>query len=1275
LSAINIADAILREVQFNMQWIDANDLKNWASRRDCQGYLPLVIRRLIRATAKSISHINFPARDSVVYPGWDGILETMVGTEYLPQGFSVWEIGTNQDIKGKAEKDYEKRKKDPLGINPKETTFVLVTPRIWSEKDEWCEEKRNEGFWKDVHVYDARVLEEWLEHAPAVGAWLARHLAIYPQGVMALEDFWKEWSSMSNPPLTPGVVLAGRDKEVESVRKQLSSSPSLLAIQAATSDEAIAFLSAVINTLPEIEREFFLSRAIILEDSQSFRHLTVTGRTGLLLIPRFEEIEGTPQATQKGHNVFIPLGPDNKVTSEKIELFRLGREAFIDALKKMGLSEADAQKYSTETGRSLTVLRRRLAKISEQPEWAKLDSVRDIIPSLLAGRWTEAKEGDKEIISQLASKSYESFSQILSIWLHKPDSPVLKIGNWWRLVSPLDCWFALGPFLTEADLQTFKMVALKVLGSINPALDLEPEKRWSASVYGKDMFYSETLREGITQTLVLMAVFGDDIRIPVSTTAKAYVDNIVRELLNDADWKLWYSLSDILPLIAEASPSSFLEAAELSIFHEDTPIMGMFSETEGFITSSSAHPSLLWALEGLAWSSQLLGRVALILGKLAKLDPGGKLTNRPINSLRDIFLLWLPHTYAPIEQRLKVIDTLIGREPEIGWKLLVSLMPRNHDICTPTHKTRWKKFSEKTEHAITITERLEGVKAITSRILTHIGNEGLRWVEVLEKLSDLPPKERSDVIKQLLSSANEISKGRLEVWNELRSILSRHRSFSDTNWALPEPELKEMEKAYSLFEPQDNIERFRWLFDEHWPELPEGEDRGDYQKSQIIISQRRLEAIITIKSEGGLEVLIELARQTSNPWLVGITLSEAGLSIEEEETLLSLLREEEDKKVSFTQSYIRQRALKEGDDWVKRLVDKARSQQWQPNKITSLFVAFPQNRIVWDLLESFDKAIQEAYWRQRELQLSGLPRDDKIYGIKRLVYFKRHFTALHCAALFSEEVPAVLIAELLQKAATEPSSEDSHRLDSYNIEKLFKVLDKSTEINEEDTAQLEWLYLPFLAKVGSSRLPRMLHRKLSTNPEFFAEVLKCIYKPSNEEKEEEKESLPQELIKQRARLAWELIDSWKTVPWIDSNGRIDYKELEEWVVKARELCEKLDRKAIGDSHIGRVLAHAKSEEENIWPPEPVCKIIDDIQSKELDDGFSVGILNKRGTVSKSVFEDGQQERVLAEEFRRYADKWAISYSRTASLLTKIAEHYENEGKREDREAERRDLEY
>ena len=243
-----------------MRWIDATDLENWASRRDSQDCLPLVIRRLIRATVNRINSISFPAGESIVYPGWDGRLESKEETEYIPKGLSLWELSTRKDIKTKAEEDYKKRKKTPLVQNPSEATYIFVTPTAWSNKDKWVEEKKKEKFWRDVRVYDARDLEEWLEQAPAVGAWLAKYIGKYPQqNVYSLGEWWKEWSGVTRPLLPPELVLASRDEQIEEVKKRLNSDPSPLAVQASTKDEALAFLSAVILTLPKEEKEHFLS--------------------------------------------------------------------------------------------------------------------------------------------------------------------------------------------------------------------------------------------------------------------------------------------------------------------------------------------------------------------------------------------------------------------------------------------------------------------------------------------------------------------------------------------------------------------------------------------------------------------------------------------------------------------------------------------------------------------------------------------------------------------------------------------------------------------------------------------------------------------------------------------------------------------------------------------------------------------------------------------------------------------------------------------------------
>ncbi|WP_271629438.1 hypothetical protein [Caldicellulosiruptor sp. DIB 104C] len=714
-------------------------------------------------------------------------------------------------------------------------------------------------------------------------------------------------------------MLAGRKEQIERVKNWLNSESSLLKVQASTKDEALAFLSAVILTLPEEEREYFLSKAIVVSDIEAFRHITTTCKNGLLLVPKFEEgIENV--TSQPNHYIFVPLNPDNTVTRDKIVLPRLERDEFVSALKKMGIGEEDAEKLSRDTARSLTVLRRRLGSVISQPEWAQREKAREILPALLVGKWDESKPGDKEIINEIAGLPYNEFIGNLKKWLYQPDPPILKIGKIWRLTSPLDAFFALSPFLISGDFEKLKEVSLKVLREIDPSLDLDPEKRWMAPVYGKEAKYSKTLREGIAQTLVLIAVFGDYVKeldLPYSYPPQTWVDCVIRELLDNADWKLWHSLSDVLPLIAEASPSSFLDAVEDSLSQELSPIMGIFSETGDTLISHSAHPSLLWALEGLAWDPKLLGRVTIILGKLAMLDPGGKLANRPIDSLRTIFLLWLPHTFATLEQRLKALDVLIEREPEIGWKLLISLMPRNHDFCIPTNKPRWRQFSEKTDNKITIKEYAESISGIVDRILSNVDKSSKKWIEIMEHYSSLPPQEREKVLKKLSNCIDPIEDGQIDLWNKLREILSHHRSFPEAEWALPEEELKKIEKIYNKLEPYDIIQRYVWLFDDYWPNLPEGEKMSDYEQFKKIVTQKRIKAIQDIKAKLGLEGLIRLAEQSKNPQIVGTIAAELPLTDNEEEFLLSLL-DAEDKQVTFVQGYVRQKSLKYGNIWVKK---------------------------------------------------------------------------------------------------------------------------------------------------------------------------------------------------------------------------------------------------------------------------------------------------------------------------------------------------------------------
>src|SRR5258708_31934183 len=180
--------------------VDAADLAQWANRLDAQGLLPKLIRRLVLATSSDITRIGVRSEEGIRYPGFDGIVEAGKGNAFVPTGLSVWEMGVNQDPKGKAESDYKKRTEDLLGIDPSQTTFVFVTPRRWSGKEGWVEDKRTSGTWLDVRVLDADDLETWLELAPAVHAWISRLLGKDPGDTQALDTFLMDWRGAHGAP-------------------------------------------------------------------------------------------------------------------------------------------------------------------------------------------------------------------------------------------------------------------------------------------------------------------------------------------------------------------------------------------------------------------------------------------------------------------------------------------------------------------------------------------------------------------------------------------------------------------------------------------------------------------------------------------------------------------------------------------------------------------------------------------------------------------------------------------------------------------------------------------------------------------------------------------------------------------------------------------------------------------------------------------------------------------------------------------------------------------
>ena len=250
-----------------LKLIKALDLQHWADTKESEMLMPELMRRLIHASMKGITRISFPNEDSVNLPGFDGILETTDKNEYVSEGLSVYEIGTNKNQKTKADSDYNKRTKETTAGERKNLNYVFVTPRNWSAARKWESAKKRERKWKSVRALTAVELEDWLSQCPSVAVWLTpiikRNHAIRIESV---EDFWEKWSTNEEGmKLNYMLLLGGREKEETELLQRLSS-PGSISIVSKSTDESLAFIVASILNSNNLD---LIDRCIIAYDESS----------------------------------------------------------------------------------------------------------------------------------------------------------------------------------------------------------------------------------------------------------------------------------------------------------------------------------------------------------------------------------------------------------------------------------------------------------------------------------------------------------------------------------------------------------------------------------------------------------------------------------------------------------------------------------------------------------------------------------------------------------------------------------------------------------------------------------------------------------------------------------------------------------------------------------------------------------------------------------------------------------------------------------------------
>jgi hypothetical protein len=1251
--------------------VRAADLDRWASRITSAPEFPRLVRRLVHATGRGLQKVDFPADESIRLAGWDGKVLANEASPFVPAGFSAWEMGTNQNPRAKANEDYIKRTDNPAGVDPAQATFIFVTPRRWPGRDAWIAEKRAEGKWKDVIALDAESLAQWLEGAPGVAAWFGPVVGAVPTDVRALEADCETFNAETKPAFTLSGLLVGRDAEREKLLGLLQGPPLAIEISATTTAEAVAFVGACIESLPEDERDPLWARAIWVDSSAGLRAIAAADRS--LIVAASGELQGLSGQ----HHRIVTKTSRGRNAPNAMELGPQPVSALVDYLAKLGMDRNDAYERCQEAGGYLERVRHALFVVAPPaPAWATGPAAVAVAAIILVGEWDEKYETDKAVVTAISGMSYEELVRAVTAYQTGPAPLVSRAGSVWKVYARPTVWMYLEPFLTTRQLQTFLDAAREVLLEPDPRFELEPKERWMAEMHDKRRAHSDHLREGLANGLVHAAALGrDDSACYAGRRAQVWVDSACHRLFERrAEEAFWRRIRGELRELAEASPDQFLSALEVDLVEARPQVCDLFEEEGDH--GGCLHSDLLWALELVVWAPEYVSRAALVLAKLAELDPGGRWSNRPHASLAQIMLPLQPQCTLTADERGQLFRLVTERVPRAGWNLGKALMPKGSTIVTYTARPQLRTWAPaERRQPVLVADYWAEIQAISERLLELAGDDAKRWDFLLSQLkSFLPP-----LMERVLQGAEDFGRRvrgqeRLLFWARLRKLLHHHNQFSrkeKVDWVYSREILDRLEVLYASLTPTDLIEQVSWLF--AFQVARPIDVAPDWREEAKRVESDRMAAAEALAKLDVNVLSTELPR-FQNHRLLGYCLGRSSNAVAIETTLLSRgANSEAPPERDLARGFAAARYEVEPDKFLRRWCSRESLDFLSERGTATIAQALPSVPAVWDVVEAAGPTCSDLFWREVSLHVFDRPQDAE-RGARCLLSVGRALTAIDLLAMnikgewLAGKGDVQLVVEALKAGVHDANAnrDDAQRV-AFEIAELIKLLAESKRIEIADLMNLEWIYFGVLEYQAQHEL--VIYQHLISEPELLLQLISLMYVPEGESREERPE--PTEPERAAAEQAWRVLNDWKPFGAVAPAAMPGAADLLKIVDRIRKLAAERRHGGIVDDYVGKALASAPLGVDGAWPHESVREILERYDSKALTEGFVSGKFNLRGTTSRSPGDGGDQERELAAQYAAWQRALVARYPRTAALLGRMAERYRSDANSEDIDVRRR----
>lgn len=993
----------------------------------------------------------------------------------------------------------------------------------------------------------------------------------------------------------------------------------------------------------------------VVKSLDSWNKLQSLNDVGNIYIPWFYADEIV--AIDNNTNIFVVDESTPVFNKDVIELRPRTRDTLNKCLQEAGMDYERAYSLLNDTHGLYTQIKKQLfrGEYLRQPAWLNGISEKAKKVCLLVGRWEET-EGDKLIIESLYEGKYSDFLDEI-IPYSKGEDPFIYIfkrnnSTSYYLASTENIWSYLDVMTNEKIWKLFVDAIFEVLSESENLFTYDGQERLVAQFRGEKLFWSETIRKGMLQTLLIKGAYK-------KTEETQYVlDRIVDDLLSCVnDEKQWVYISKFWREICEISPNAVLNRIEKEIT-DNTGLLSLFEkQSNDFVFGRNAYIDILWGNEQFLVQNEYVWR-----GFRWFLNLDSKkyeyTSNSPKDTFAKVFCTWMNFSSInTADEKIKAAKIAFEIDGENAWSHLFSAIDNLGrsifgEISSP--KYREHEVSKTT----TVAEMRKTQQGYLELLLEHMDFSVDHWKKILKLSEDLSDDLRNNIFDQLRYEVTQMSDEEIiEIKNDIRKLLFRHRFYASAEWARPEEVLIQYERLLNEIKATVPEYEYGYLFVNDWdyPLLHpvQYEAGGEREKNDALkVSLIKKELAVFQKKKLDISKLAHICAFENHSSLGEYLAIFWNNGYWDNDLFKKLLDAQNSGEMGLC--YLDQVSKKEVVNFAE-IINELQRKGCSDEILASAYRIEASRGSNTPLVSNASEKIKKEFWRIG-FRCNEVNPDWIISESKKYASLDVYIGQIH-QLYYEHKVDTQKLFSCFD-GIEEMTHVSENQMTSYHLEQLLQTLQNAFMEDKDKCVRISRLEIFFMNLLQWKDM-RCFQRIIKESPELMAQLVDVIFKHDVEENKSE--TFNENVLHNM----YSLYEKAKFCP-TEMNGEVQEEKLNEWITTYKRLLTENHQASMFEPTLGRLLSFSPKGRDGYEPCEAVRLAIEKYGNDRLISRYQSAVYNRRGIFSPSA---GKKEFEMAEDFRATAEYLEPDYPKTAKIFFGLYETYKRESERERKDAE------